>query len=68
MSSGEEGKASLLEELDILLPHQGIILFFIFIFFIYTSDSPRVLILVILVEKEKLDVATSFILKPSNVV
>jgi hypothetical protein len=68
MSPGEEGKASLLEELDILLPHQGIILFFIFIFFIYTSDSPRVLILVILVEKEKLDVATSFILKPSNVV
>jgi hypothetical protein len=67
MSSGEEGKASLLEELDILLPHQGII-FFIIIIFIYTSDSPRVLILVILVEKEKLDVATSFILKPSNVV
>lgn len=64
MSSGEEGKASLLEELDILLPHQGIFFFF----FIYTSDSPRVLILVILVEKEKLDVATSFILKPSNVV
>jgi hypothetical protein len=67
MSSGEEGKASLLEELDILLPHQGIILLLLF-FFIYTSDSPRVLILVILVEKEKLDVATSFILKPSNVV
>jgi hypothetical protein len=68
MSSGEEGKARLLEELDILLPHQGIIIIIIFFFFIYTSDSPRVLILVILVDKEKLDVATSFILKPSNVV
>jgi hypothetical protein len=35
MSSGEEGKASLLEELDILLPHQGIILF-LFLYFLFT--------------------------------
>jgi hypothetical protein len=35
MNSGEEGKASLLEELDILLPHQGIILF-LFLYFLFT--------------------------------